>query len=235
MRRPLILLCVILLVGLVTSCQLPEGQPLLYQGQISAQVSDAALSHPDSLPRGLVVYLIDDQAAAAEELATPARLKEALNAQTVSAWDDVVTLDNASPLAALVIHDSAWPLVDGDWLAQAYRRGVVVAVFSVYAPELTAMLGDPCLAQDGFASEPYPGAFYVIASRLLLGEPDDVALIEAANPCGGDSVAGVEHPTSFSRSGASNALTDSSDFDTFVQIPTSKIAAVQEARLDFER
>lgn len=202
---------------------------------MSPAESGTEVSHLDSVPRGQVVYLIGDQAAAAEDLATPARLKEALTAQTVSTWDDVVTLDNASPLAALVVHDSAWPLVDGDWLAQAYRRGVVIAVFNIYAPELAATLGDPCLAQDGFASEPYPSDFYVIAYRLLLGEPDDVALIDAANLCGGDSVAGVKHPTSSSRGGASNTLVDSTDTDAFVQILASKIEAVKEARLDFEQ
>lgn len=203
-------------------------------GSMAPAESGVDVPRLDSQSKGQVVYLAGNQAATAEELAATTRLEEALDAQTVTTWDEVLGLDKAGPLAALVIHDSALPLVDDDWLAQAYRRGAVIAVFNVYAPELAAMLGDPCLAQRGFASEPYPGAFYVIAYRLLLGEPDDVALIEAANPCGGDSAAGVMHPTSFSRGGASNGLTDSNDANAFVQILASKIEAVKDARLDFE-
>jgi hypothetical protein len=93
------------------------------------------------------------------------------------------------PIDALILHNSGISLVDNTWLKNAYRQGVVIAAINVHAPRLAELLDTPAIAKDGFASEPYPGEFFVIVSRLTLGKPEDVARVQQAL----DS--GAEEPT----------------------------------------
>jgi hypothetical protein len=114
-----------------------------------------------------IVYLVDSTIPLSDTPLDPLYLEAALSTTTVNSWQSVVEKDSARPLDALLIHDSTLSMIDLEWLRAAYRRGVVIAVFNTYAPELTDILNDPYIARDNFASEPYPGDFYVIASQLV--------------------------------------------------------------------
>jgi len=182
-----------------------------------------------------LVYLIAPEAVAEESLLAPHRLEETLGVETVYTRAVVRGLNTNGALPeALLIHESALPVVDEAWLASIYRDGVVLVFFNVYAPELAHLLNDPCLIQRGFASEPYEGPFYVSVYRLALGEPQDVAALNAANACGGSSVDGVKDLASFSRGAASNSLDDFNTFDSFVHVLQTQIAGLKDAKLSFE-
>jgi hypothetical protein len=115
----------------------------------------------DTPPDHRIVYLIADGAVAKNSVVAPEKLEATLGVQPVNRWDDVVSLDAAQSIDALIIHDSVLSQVNRHWIASAYERGVVIAVFNVYAPELAELVDDNCITKDGFASEPYPGDFYV--------------------------------------------------------------------------
>lgn len=182
-----------------------------------------------------LVYLIAPEAVAEESLLAPHRLEETLGVETIYTRAVVRGLDtNGAFPEALLIHESALPVVDEAWLASIYRDGVVLVFFNVYAPELAHLLNDPCLIQRGFASEPYEGPFYVSVYRLALGEPQDVAALNAANACGGSSVDGVKDLASFSRGAASNSLDDFNTFDSFVHVLQTQITSLKETKLSFE-
>jgi hypothetical protein len=92
-----------------------------------------------------------------------------IGAQIASTWEQVQAIDSAEPIDALIIDASAQDMVERDWLADAYRRGVVVAAFNLYAPDLADLVADPCVAADGFASDPYPGDFFVVSYCAHVG------------------------------------------------------------------
>lgn len=195
--------------------------------------SDPGQKLPSSDAR--LVYLIAQEAVAGERLLTPHRLEKTLGVETIHISDVVRGLDtNGAVPEALLIHESALPMVDEAWLASIYRNGVVLVFFNVYAPELARLLSDPCLIQRGFASEPYDGPFYVSVYRLALGEPQDVAALNAANSCGGSSVAGVKSPASFSRGASSNSLDDQNAFASFAHVLQTQIMNLQETKISFE-
>ncbi|MFQ5855728.1 MAG: hypothetical protein ACE5LU_08820 [Anaerolineae bacterium] len=193
-----------------------------------------AVSLPwDSPPGYRIVYLLAEGVVPADSPIAPSRLEATLGAQTAHTWREVVSLDEPTPIEALVIHDSALSMVDRDWLASAYRRGVVIGAFDVYAPALADLLDDPCIAADGFAAEPYSSSFYVIVSRLILGQPDDVALIEAG-PCRGP-VAGVRHPAGGTGGRSTYTITNVSDYNIFARVLVGHIEGIQRASRNFER
>lgn len=135
-----------------------------------------------------VVYLVSDRAALEQSMVAPSRLEEILGVRTVTSWKEVIEQDRQGPIDALIIHNSAISAVDKTWVKKAYRKGAVIAVFNVYAPALAELLDVPGIAQGGFASEPYPGDFFIVVSRLILGKPEDVARAQEALD------AGIEEP-----------------------------------------
>jgi len=104
-------------------------------GSVTARADSVAL--PWSRPPGYrIIYLIARDAVAPSSLITPVRLEATLGAQPVHNWDDLVRRDASSPIDALIVHDSALPLIDSGWLTNAYQRGVVTRLlcFGISGP-----------------------------------------------------------------------------------------------------
>lgn len=120
-----------------------------------------------------IVYLVADPAALEQSRVSPARLEAVLGVRVATSWEDTLALNRQRPIEALLIHGSAIPLVNSDWLAEAYRKGVVIAAFNVDAPTLENILKTSGSAEDGFASEPYPSDFFIVVSRLAMGKKED--------------------------------------------------------------
>lgn len=109
---------------------------------------------------------------------------------------------------------------DSQCIKEAYRKGVLLAFFNVYAPDIVQLPGDPCIGEGGWmdGSDPYRSEFYVMVNRLVLGQSGDIILIEEQAPCGGGpgtSVVGVRSPADISFGKAQDALTDQSDLIRF--------------------
>lgn len=201
----------------------------------AARSPSVTLPWKDSPPPYRIVYFLANNAVPADSLLAESRLRATLGAQAVHHWDEVQRLDKSSPIDALIVHASVLSQVDQEWAMRAYQRGLVIAGFNIYAPELAALVNDPCIATDGFASEPYPGSFFVIASHLILGQPEDVALIRSTLACSGGQVAGVQHWASDRRGRATDNLRNVDDYNLFARTLVSHIEGVREARRTFER
>lgn len=135
-----------------------------------------------------IVYFAPQPQGLRGSRVAPAHLEDVLDSRTVSSWKAVVEQHRQAPIQALIFHSSALNYVDATWLAQVYRQGMVIAAFNVTAPILADLLDSPGIARDGFLSQPYPGDFYLVVSRLTLGQPEDVAGVHTALD------AGVEEP-----------------------------------------
>lgn len=200
----------------------------------AARPPSVTLPWKDSPPPYRIVYFLADNAVPADSLLGDSQLKATLGAQAVHHWDEVQRLAESSPINALIVHKSALSQVDREWATRAYQRGMVIAGFNIYAPELAALVNDPCIATDGFASEPYPGPFFVIASHLILGQPEEVALIRSASACSGGPVAGVQHRASDRRGRSADNLRNVDDFNFFARTLVSHIEGIQESQRAFE-
>jgi hypothetical protein len=184
----------------------------------------------NSPPNHRIVYLVADDSLAADSLMAPSTLQATLGAQTVHAWDAVLAFDASAPIDALVIHDSALSAVDKEWVADAYARGVVVAFFNSYAPAVANLVQDPCIATKGFADEPYAGAFWVVVSRLLVGQPEDVALIRSSGSCPGEQVPGVRGETRQVSGRSQNTLLNTDDSTLFARTLVRHIEDIKQLK-----
>lgn len=185
----------------------------------------------DRPPGYRIVYFIADRGVSPDSLLAPSRLENTLGAHTVHTWSEVLAINRSGPIDALIIHDSSLSLIGREWLATAYRQGVVIAAFNLYAPTLAELVKDPCIARDGWVSgaDPYPGSFYIIVSRFIRGHPDDIHLIETSGSCG-RAVAGIKHPVSGRFQRSTHAIGSLSDYNIFARILISHIEEIKEVK-----
>jgi hypothetical protein len=181
-----------------------------------------------------IVYLLAEGAVPADSPIAPHELEAALGVETVHHWAEVVAWDSATSLEAIVIHDSALSTVDPTWLQAAYRRGLVIAIFNAYAPEIGELLGESCIANDGFASEAYPDQFFVVVSRVVIGSPPDVARIEKDFACGEKQVEGVEGQALVSFGRSADTISDTSGRNAFARVLVNHIDSIEQARRDMQ-
>ncbi len=210
---------------------------------VSAQTGDPLL---DSLRNYHIAYIVDETSIIADRV-SPARLEAATSAQVARSWREVLALDAQRPLDALIIHASASSLVDRAWIADAYHRGVVIAVFDIPATELGQWIGNPCLGRN---FTPYPGSYYLIVYELILTEiPADAARIRSAHygSCGevipldpegltvqhGDILPDAEGHYLHARGSAHYDMETDFGFAAFSHELAIKLSNVSQARQDF--
>lgn len=202
--------------------------------------AQAGVSAPIKLPwttppNYRIIYIIPDRAIVKNSIVVPSRLEEVLGANTVTSWNDVLEQNRRDPIEALVIHNSAISQVDKAWLTDAYRQGVVIAVFNVYAPTLAEMLDAPGVSSDGFASEPYPGEFYVIVSRLALGPPEDVAGVQKALNAGAEEpIVSTNAYISTYWGRSTDQLTDEDSLNRFALSLVSHMEGIRQTREEYK-
>jgi hypothetical protein len=218
MRRKLLTLLVLILVGI----------GIVFSADALASTN---VPQPLSTHSGHIVYLTSSKTPTSpDNLIAPEHMQTAIGAQIASTWEQVQTIDSAEPIDALIIDASARDMVERDWLDDAYRRGVVVAAFNLYAPDLADLVADPCVAADGFASDPYPGDFFVVSYRVIVGDADDVARVEQATEesCGQGTAQGVQGQVRVAGGRVTNELESDENFTVFELVLNDMIESVNE-------
>lgn len=184
-------------------------------------------------PKYRILYLLAPGAVAPNSLMAPARLEAALGVETVYSGQEVLALDRMSPADALVLHASALTMLDPNWLSEAYWRGTVVGVFNVHARQLAELVKDLCVSRGGFASEPYPSDFYVAASHIVVGPPEDAALVKSSGYCGEKEVLGVQGQVAELLARSADQLSGESGFNQFARALVNHLDAVKETRQEY--
>lgn len=186
-----------------------------------------------------VAYLTHAEDTNQTELLSEENLQRKLGAEIVSTWSQAVELNYRERLDALIVDQSAVSGVNPDELSEIYKQGTVVAFFNVYSPVVAGLIKDECVSADSWmdgTAEPMPGDFYIIVSRLILGNPDEIELIESQLNCDeAVEITGVEDVASISIGKAADSLIDAADFDMFVKVLIAKVENIQNARDDFNR
>jgi hypothetical protein len=92
-----------------------------------------------------VAYLVTPESIESISFFDVDTLLEAIPSLLVaSSWQEVMQLEQESPLHGLVIHASAYPWVDTQWTQNAYARGVVITVVDMTFKQRADVTGDKC-------------------------------------------------------------------------------------------
>lgn len=106
-----------------------------------------------------VVYFVD--ASQVESYISVEKITKTFNAVLAigSASDEVVD--------GIIIHKSALPTVDKNWLRSSYLNGVTVAGIDITGFEMADLVGNKCIAMDNFANQT-PN--YIVVSLTAMGD-----------------------------------------------------------------
>lgn len=175
-------------------------------------------------PNARIIYLINTPHTPLNAFTSSARLNQQLGAQITSTWQEVVEADQTAPIDALVIDASALSSVDKDWVANAYRRGTVIAGFSITGSQMAGLVDNTCIASDNFANYA-DGAFFVVVSSSITGSPEDIQRIfdSYSRSCETAGTEGVSGTTSAGFRRTTERLDSENTFNIFAQTLNSHL------------
>lgn len=91
-----------------------------------------------------IAYLIAGDVPA-DSVVAPEEMQAATGALAVHTWDDFIALNNTQPFQVIMIHASMLETVEAEWLATAYRDGIIIVGISLRAAQLAALVNDQCV------------------------------------------------------------------------------------------
>ena len=139
-----------------------------------------------SVPPGeyQMIYLTDPNAHYSSHLIAPDGLFVQFGQIDVAySWEQVMSFNDQSSIQALVIHQSAYDLVDGEWLGAAMRNGVVVAGINMHFREIAYIVDDRCALQSESVNPFADGQtdyFYVSGSIIRASHPEEQDIVDRA-------------------------------------------------------
>lgn len=116
-----------------------------------------------------IVYFVAPGAIPEGNITSPRNLLgQITQAKIAYKWDDVIGFDVQKPIEALIVHKSAYELVDKNWTAAAARRGVVIATINMYAAEQAELRNSNCDRQNPKQSPFKPEQDYFLVAVYLI-------------------------------------------------------------------
>jgi hypothetical protein len=176
-----------------------------------------------------IVYLVAEDKQLSN-LMLPSRLVADLGVNTVRKWEEVVTIENSHAIDALIIHQEAISTVDQEWLARAYRQGVVISVFDTPIQKLADLIDDHCIVQDNDFPTGVDKDIFITVHLLLLGHSEDVARWEKArrDSCLDAAADGILNPLTVSMGISSDRLRNEKNYQFFIYSILSKLESNQK-------
>lgn len=120
-----------------------------------------------------IVYLVDQNTVAPVDVVAPQRLEQDMGAIVADVWTTVLRAEAESPIQLLIIHQSALPFVDQEWVQAAYSRGVVISFINVPLDQRLEVLGMTCYQGQ---AQPTPmeamGQFFMTYTFKVDADPD---------------------------------------------------------------
>jgi hypothetical protein len=183
-----------------------------------------------------ILYLADEMVARdTDDLRSVDNLQRELPLTYVPSWEEFDLVEAAS-MEALIIDVSVLDDIDNNAIAQLYRQGVVIASFNIPVAEFADLLNDRCILNDEFASEPYRGSYFVIASQLTLGDlQQDVEriLIGRQSTCVGGAPGVAGYVTGY-QGRATSTLDTEDDLHIFSQVLLRQVQGVRDTYTEFQ-
>ncbi len=166
---------------------------------------------------GQIVYVVSSDLSQVDPLVAPEKLERTIGSQSAYQWNEVVEINESSPIDALVIHESALPFVDQQWVTAAYQRGVLIAGINIGGPEMANLVGNSSIANDDFAADTSLPMFTMVALPVSGDNPDEIArVMDAYNKSGGaEMVEGIQGRVSIGMDGATDTLNSENGYNIF--------------------
>ncbi len=206
-------------VGILLTFMVAHGMPVS---------SDPA--EPLPLDEYTVLYLVDEGQIPADSYRHPDVLLQHLsdNINVVSNSEDAadaLASANLDSLDLLIVDHSALEFVEPDDIAAAFDASVVVVGLNIPVKQLSSLIDDSRIIQDGFATDPYPGDFFIYAFQSVTGEkPSEVARVRQAARLGSDKpLPRITGKISSSFSAGQNTLDTPTDLEIFIAVIGSRV------------
>jgi hypothetical protein len=92
----------------------------------------------------------------------------------INDWQTLIEINEEEPFDALIIDRSALSFVDSEWIFEAYKSRVVIAVINIYFPELAYFTSPNCDEEMPSAEDWYPeGHDYFIIKNVQYYTTED--------------------------------------------------------------
>jgi hypothetical protein len=195
----------------------------------TSQQTTANLDTVPPNPNGdRILYILDDQNP--PSAITP-RIREIFTPKEEQGWAFIASF-SPNTLIDMIIIDGSVPSekITREWLTQMYDNGVAITFLDKYASEVAVLVDDPSIKEDGFASEPYPGHFYVSVLRIIECHPEDAAEIIENIESGSDETITTSRQCSTSGRRATESLEVTHGFEALEQVVRSSSQSVQQSR-----
>lgn len=175
-------------------------------------------------PNARIIYLTNTPDTPLNTFTSAARLNEQLGAQLASTWQEVIEADQSGRIDALIIDTSALSSLDKEWVANAYRRGTVIAGFNITGSQIAGLVNNPCIASDNFANDG-DGTFFVVVSSSITGSLEDIqrVLDSYSRSCETAGTEGVSGAASAGFRRTTERLDSENTFNIFTQILNSHL------------
>lgn len=191
-RKHLVLIAISLLMSaglfvIVRAQEVPIPLPSQPETSLNQQTENpiptAELTGNMILKGYRLIYLVADGAVPADHVVAPAKVHEDTGAIIANNWETLLNTEAQAPLDAVIIHKSALPFVDYDWVSSAYKNGVVISLIDIYFPELPEVMGFNCTDTP---TEPFYEKNFFITYHFHIYAPireDREKIIEAVENC----------------------------------------------------
>ncbi len=131
------------------------------------------------------IYLIAPDTVPTESVASVERLESTLGVVPAYSWDDLLALDAQRPINALIVHESAFAMVNITWTQNAYRnRALPIVGINLYFDSMATLTGDNCLNRS--AQPPFEPDYFVLKQAYATAEipaEREQAIEELLNVC----------------------------------------------------
>jgi len=141
-----------------------------------------------------IVYFLGENVKGLDAEISPACMQTVIHVQIVDSWTELLEIADYQPLDAVILHASAIPEVDRNWLARQYRQGVVITAIDITPQDFGGLIGSSEIAETSFDPKQGEHPFYIITSSIVIGENlEDVnRVVEALSAGNEQPIDGVE-------------------------------------------
>lgn len=128
---------------------------------------ESAIAKPSALvlPNANILYLVPAAVAPSEDIPGSSI---AMQAEGVAVLHDFERLKRATEFTkpdAIIFHQLSLAGVDHSWIADQYRRGVVIAAINVKMTELAELVNDPTILNSPWPDNWYRKPYYAYAAQ----------------------------------------------------------------------
>jgi hypothetical protein len=184
-----------------------------------------------------IVYLVREGTVPDDSLQSPTNLLGRLTQADVAySWDDVIRF-NATPIQALIVHQSAYELADRQWIADAYSRGMVLASLNLSGAQHSLLRNSECAAAKAGAvgaNEVLGANFYITTGFAIeAGNDHDFAIASSGHQRCEEEFEGLTVGVYTSGVAEQGPLNQEQQVQAFVQTVVDQINTLSTARNKF--